>query len=123
MGPYLIPKYLNVLGGNPKDGCIGRAKKVFMSVDAVGQSYFCFLLPNNQLSIVKFKFANNEAATMIFGSVERLPAVDAAPIPSLNLVIVLEPNGCLSLYSGTLKVGKTMLSHNVNTVLSHVSKL
>ena len=97
------------------------AKKVFISQDPVGQSYFCFLLPNNQLSIVKFKFANNEAATMIFGSVEKISGVvDAAPIPDLRMVLVLEASGCLTLYSGTMRVGKTILSHNVNTVLTQV---
>jgi hypothetical protein len=68
-----------------------------------------------------FRFANNEEATMIFGSVEKISAIDAAPLPDLNMILVLEASGCLTLYSGTMRVGKTILSHNVNTVLSQVS--
>ena len=60
---------------------------------------------------------------MIFGSVERIHGVvDAAPIPDLQMVLVLDASGCLSLYSGTMRVGKTILSHNVNTVLTQVQK-
>ena len=58
----------------------GRAKKVFMTEDAVGQTYFAFLLPTNQLNLVKYKLANDDGTTMIFGATEKVPAVDAVAL-------------------------------------------
>ena len=41
---------------------------------------------------------------LIFGAVSVIPAKDALPIDSLNMLIVLDPNGGLWVYSGSIKV-------------------
>ena len=97
---------------------LGKAKKVFMSQDAVGQSFFCFLLSSNQLNLVKFKYANDDGVTIIFGTVEKIPALDAVPVEELNMILVLEPTGSIQLLSGCSRVGKTLFPPSSTTLLS-----
>jgi hypothetical protein len=40
---------------------------------------------------------------MIFGAVKRLPAVDAAPLHQLNMILVLGLNSSLLLFTGLTK--------------------
>jgi len=92
----------------------GKASKVFLSRDTVGRSYFCLLLPSTgQLNLVKYKYANEDPAasgsTLIFGTIEKIAARDAAPLADLSMILVLEPSGSICLYSGASRVGKTIL--------------
>jgi len=97
----------------------GKAKKVFMTEDAVGQTYFAFLLPaTNQLNLVKYKLANDDGTTMIFGATEKISALDAVWLEELRMVLVLEPGGGLVLYSGTVRVGRVLLPPSTTTLLS-----
>ena len=103
---------------HPGRDCSGRAKKVFLSKDAVDQSYFCLLLPTKTLNLIKFKYANDDGTTMIFGATEKIPALDAEPLDGLNMLLVLDLTGSLVLYSGTSRVGKVLLPPSTATLLS-----
>jgi hypothetical protein len=44
---------------------------------------------------------------MIFGAVKRVPAVDAAPLDQLNMILVLGLNASLLLFTGLTKYVQT----------------
>nr|CAD7198790.1 unnamed protein product [Timema douglasi] len=91
----------------PRDAvCVGSATKVFLSTDQVGQTYLCFLVPTrNQLFSTRLEKTNMEEQ-LIFGIISSIPAKDAAPLPDLSLIVIVDLKGGLVLYSGASMVGK-----------------
>nr|CAD7574451.1 unnamed protein product [Timema californicum] len=91
----------------PRDAvCVGSATKVFLSTDQVGQTYLCFLVPTrNQLFSTRLEKTNTEEQ-LIFGIISSIPAKDAAPLPDLSLIVIVDLKGGLVLYSGASIVGK-----------------
>ncbi|XP_078504893.1 anaphase-promoting complex subunit 1 [Lissotriton helveticus] len=86
-----------------------QALKVFITTDLCGQKYLCFLIESQlQLRFVKFE-ESNDKSQLIFGSVTNIPAKDAAPIQSIDTVLVLECSGSLVLYTGVVRVGKVFV--------------
>nr|CAD7590064.1 unnamed protein product [Timema genevievae] len=86
--------------------CVGSATKVFLSTDQVGQTYLCFLVPTrNQLFSTRLEKTNKEEQ-LIFGIISSIPAKDAAPLPDLSLIVIVDLKGGLVLYSGASMVGK-----------------
>lgn len=106
-------------GGQIKENG-GKAAKVFLATDTVGQNMICFLCSGSQpsLAMVKMEVANDCATKIIFGAVRKIPAVDAVPIKGLNMVLVLDLMGSLVLYSGTTRVSKVFLPSSPTTLLS-----
>ncbi|KAK7469621.1 hypothetical protein BaRGS_00036350 [Batillaria attramentaria] len=87
-----------------RDGPLGKASKVFLSEDLCGQHYLCFMVPyRQQLRCVKFE-ESNDLSQLIFGSITMLPAKDACPVESLNLLLVLETSGFITVYTGTSRM-------------------
>ncbi|XP_073401268.1 anaphase-promoting complex subunit 1-like isoform X2 [Dendrobates tinctorius] len=85
------------------------ATKVFLTTDLCGQKFLCFLVESqHQLRMVKFE-ESNDKSQLIFGSVSNISAKDAAPVESINTMVVLEINGNLILYTGVVKVGKIFI--------------
>ncbi|KAG7280265.1 hypothetical protein CRUP_026806 [Coryphaenoides rupestris] len=78
-----------------------KASKVFLTSDFCENKFLCFLV-ENQLRCVKF-IQSNDQSRLIFTSVTNLPACDAAPLQSINAMLVLEANGSLVLYTGTTR--------------------
>ncbi|KAM4693876.1 anaphase-promoting complex subunit 1 [Discoglossus pictus] len=83
-----------------------QATKVFITSDLCGQKFLCFLVESqHQLRMVKFE-ESNDKSQLIFGSVTNISAKDAAPVQSIDTMVVLESNGNLVLYTGVVRVGK-----------------
>nr|XP_020664001.1 anaphase-promoting complex subunit 1 [Pogona vitticeps] len=86
-----------------------QASKVFITTDLCGQKFLCYLVESQlQLRCVKFQ-QSNDMSQLIFGSVTNIQAKDAAPVESIDTMLVLEENGNLVLYTGTVRVGKVFI--------------
>uniref|UniRef100_A0A8C8SU53 Anaphase-promoting complex subunit 1 n=1 Tax=Pelusios castaneus TaxID=367368 RepID=A0A8C8SU53_9SAUR len=86
-----------------------QASKVFITTDLYGQKFLCFLVESQlQLRCVKFQ-ESNDKSQLIFGSVTNIQAKDAAPVESINTLLVLEGNGNLVLYTGVVRIGKVFI--------------
>ncbi|XP_034966996.2 anaphase-promoting complex subunit 1 isoform X4 [Zootoca vivipara] len=86
-----------------------QASKVFITTDLCGQKFLCYLVESQlQLRCVKFQ-QSNDMSQLIFGSVTNIPAKDAAPVESIDTMLVLEGNGNLVLYTGVARVGKVFI--------------
>ncbi|KAM7172817.1 anaphase-promoting complex subunit 1 isoform 5-T5 [Macrochelys suwanniensis] len=86
-----------------------QASKVFITTDLCGQKFLCFLVESQlQLRCVKFQ-ESNDKSQLIFGSVTNIQAKDAAPVESIDTLLVLEGNGNLVLYTGVVRVGKIFI--------------
>ncbi|KAJ8248603.1 hypothetical protein GJAV_G00243760 [Gymnothorax javanicus] len=83
-----------------------QASKVFITSDLCDTKYLCFLIESHQLlRCVKF-IESNDQSQLIFLSVTSIPAKDAAPLETIDAMLVLEANGSLVLYTGVLRVSK-----------------
>ncbi|KAM8947728.1 anaphase-promoting complex subunit 1 isoform 2-T2 [Pelodytes ibericus] len=86
-----------------------QATKVFITTDLCGQKFLCFLVESqHQLRLVKFE-ESNDKSQLIFGSLTNISAKDAAPVQSIDTMVVLENNGNLVLYTGVVRVGKIFI--------------
>ncbi|XP_061481513.1 anaphase-promoting complex subunit 1 isoform X1 [Rhineura floridana] len=86
-----------------------QASKVFITTDLCGQRFLCYLVESQlQLRCVKFQ-QSNDMSQLIFGSVTNIQAKDAAPVESIDTMLVLEGNGNLILYTGVVRVGKVFI--------------
>uniref|UniRef100_H3ATJ7 Anaphase-promoting complex subunit 1 n=1 Tax=Latimeria chalumnae TaxID=7897 RepID=H3ATJ7_LATCH len=86
-----------------------QATKVFITTNLCGQNYLCFLVESqHQLRCVKFE-ESNDLSQLIFGAVATIHAKDAAPVESIDMMLVLESNGNLVLYTGVIRVGKVFI--------------
>nr|XP_016852669.1 PREDICTED: anaphase-promoting complex subunit 1 isoform X6 [Anolis carolinensis] len=86
-----------------------QASKVFITTDLCGQKFLCYLVESQlQLRCVKFQ-QSNDMSQLIFGTVTNIPAKDAAPIESIDTMLVLEGNGNLVLFTGIVRVGKVFI--------------
>ncbi|GFS60501.1 anaphase-promoting complex subunit 1 [Trichonephila inaurata madagascariensis] len=89
--------------------CIGhqeKASKVFLSKDITGHSYLCYFLKEQQsLQLIKFE-ENKSTKQWVFGSVSSISTLDAEALPDLDLIITVDSNFTLTLYTGTMKICK-----------------
>ncbi|XP_060071238.1 anaphase-promoting complex subunit 1-like isoform X2 [Ylistrum balloti] len=89
-----------------RDGSLGKSSKAFLTRDLCGQQYLCYVISyRQQLRCVKFE-ESNDLSQLIFGTVAVIPAKDAVPIESLDLLVLLDPTGGLWVYSGTTKINR-----------------
>ncbi|KAK0145167.1 Anaphase-promoting complex subunit 1 [Merluccius polli] len=85
-----------------------KASKVFLTSDFCQNNFLCFLV-ETQLRCVKF-IQSNDLSRLIFTSVTNIPASDAAPLQSINAMLILEASGSLVLYTGTTRVSKVFVA-------------
>ena len=86
-----------------------EAQRVFLASDTVGQQMIC-LLRSGQLAMVRMERTNEgEGGKVIFGAARVVPARDAMPVVGLAMVLVLEKEGHLTLYSGATKISRVAL--------------
>ncbi|KAL5008156.1 hypothetical protein ScPMuIL_013737 [Solemya velum] len=89
-----------------RDGSLGKASKAFLTKDICGQQYLCYVIAyRQQLRCVKFE-ESNDLSQLIFGAVAVIPAKDAVPVQGQDLLIILDPTGCLAVCTGTTKINK-----------------
>ena len=121
--PLQVSLCFDQLWTEPPNGkeVAGRGSKVFLASDLVEQNLICILRsgPSPGLQLVKMETVNDNPDLIIFGAVKRIPCRDAVPLSGLNMILVLELTGSLSLYSGTTRVSKILLSPSPATILSH----
>ena len=89
-------------------GTSGSASRVFLATDTVGQQLLC-LLTTGSLALVKMEKTNDVSGRVIFGAARTVPAVDAVPLSGLDMILVLDPGGGLTLYSGAVRITKVLL--------------
>ncbi|XP_046664707.1 anaphase-promoting complex subunit 1 isoform X3 [Homalodisca vitripennis] len=83
------------------------AHRVFLTTDVLGQSYICYLVRSRaKLMMARLNYTNEKNPETLIGPASAIPAIDAAALPSLQLLAVLEPSGGVTLYSGTNYIGK-----------------
>ena len=88
---------------------MGKASKVFLAQDLCDQRYVCYVIPyRHQLRCVKYDHSNDDTV-LIFGSMTTLSALDAEPIKALHMMLVLQLDHSLILYSGTSKMKQVYL--------------
>ncbi|KAI0221452.1 Anaphase-promoting complex subunit 1 [Lamellibrachia satsuma] len=93
-------------GNVPRDRAAGKASKAFLTKDLCGQQYLCYVVPyRNHVRCVKFE-ESNDKSQLIFGSLSILQGKDAVPLPSLNMMALLDMTNSLILYSGMRKINK-----------------
>ncbi|XP_033102759.1 anaphase-promoting complex subunit 1-like [Anneissia japonica] len=108
---------------NVRDGVLGKTKKVFLTADLCGQNYLCYLIEmRNQLKCVKYG-PSNDRTSYIFGTVTALTARDAVSIESMNMMVLLDTNNSLILYTGLVKIGKVHISGIPPMIASQSSSL
>lgn len=92
--------------GVPKDAVSGRASKVLLTSDLVGQNYLGYLVPSrSQLFLVRLEKTNKQQQ-IIFGMVSSIVAKDAVSLPKLHMIAVIDLSNSIALYSGVTCVGK-----------------
>ncbi|XP_071832099.1 anaphase-promoting complex subunit 1-like isoform X2 [Apostichopus japonicus] len=100
------------------EGVLSRASKVFITRDLCEQKYLCFLVrQHQQLRCLKFS-ASNDKSQLIFGSVTNVPALDAEPLDTMNMLIVLDTSSSLVLYTGLVKISRILVP-GIHQVLSN----
>uniref|UniRef100_A0AAG5DRA5 Anaphase-promoting complex subunit 1 n=1 Tax=Anopheles atroparvus TaxID=41427 RepID=A0AAG5DRA5_ANOAO len=96
--------------------CGEMASLGFLHTDLVGSQYVCYLQPSiTRLSLVHYELGT-KAPKIVAHHI--LSACTAVALGRLNLIILLDPAGKLTLYSGPQVVGKVHVS-----VLPHTSFL
>ncbi|XP_039313778.1 anaphase-promoting complex subunit 1 isoform X3 [Solenopsis invicta] len=95
--------------GVSKDTC-GRASKVFLTSDFVGQNYLGYLIPNrSQLCLVRLEKTNKQQQ-IIFGMVTSIVAKDAVNLSNLHMIAIVDLSNGITLYTGVTCVGKLHIS-------------
>ena len=101
--PVEVTTCLDHLWTEPCGSSTGQAEKIFLATDCVGQQMIC-LLSSGNLVTVKMERTNDAEGRVIFGAARRITALDAVPVPGLNMLLVLESPACLALYTGSNRV-------------------
>ncbi|XP_012223687.1 anaphase-promoting complex subunit 1 isoform X2 [Linepithema humile] len=92
-----------------KDIC-GRASKVLLTSDFVGQNYLGYLIPNrSQLFLVRLEKTNKQQQ-IIFGMVTTITAKDVVSLPNLQMIAIVDLSNGITLYTGITCVGKLHIS-------------
>eukprot|EP00094_Tigriopus_californicus_P004479 TCALIF_04317-PA protein Name:"Similar to Anapc1 Anaphase-promoting complex subunit 1 (Mus musculus)" AED:0.04 eAED:0.05 QI:0/0.77/0.5/0.9/0.66/0.7/10/0/1830 len=87
------------------------ASHAFLATDTLQDQYLCYLQTHlEKLAMIRIerRASDDELA---FGAVNHIPALDAAPIPALDMILILDQNRSMSLYSGQIKVSKVMFDY------------
>ncbi|CAL1682145.1 unnamed protein product [Lasius platythorax] len=96
--------------GVSKDIVYGRASKVFLTSDLVGQSYLGYFVPNRlQLFLVRLEKTNKQQQ-IIFGMVTSIAAKDAVNLSNLHMIAIVDLSNGITLYTGVTCVGKLHIS-------------
>ncbi|XP_044177050.1 anaphase-promoting complex subunit 1-like isoform X2 [Acropora millepora] len=82
-------------------GAKGKASKAFLTKDQSGSTFLCYLL--SQPSKLRGVQIISEGKSQHFCNPLEIPAKDAVPLERLNMMLVLDPNGALFIYSSFVK--------------------
>ena len=87
-----------------------KPTKAFLTEDLVGQHFLCLVF-SNFIRLIKYELTN-DLCSLVFGTCSTLSVRDAAPLPALDMFLVIDNNGCLSLYSGLQHVSKVHITQS-----------
>uniref|UniRef100_S4RPY3 Uncharacterized protein n=1 Tax=Petromyzon marinus TaxID=7757 RepID=S4RPY3_PETMA len=97
-----------------------QASKAFITTDLCGRRFLCYLMDgHHELRCVKFEESNDNPSSFVFGVVTDIPARDAAPLESLNMMLVLDDTRSLVLFTGLIKVSKVYVTGLPTPSLCH----
>jgi len=82
-------------------GAKGKASKAFLTKDQSGSTFLCYLL--SQPSKLRGVQIISKGKSQHFCNPLEIPAKDAVPLERLNMMLVLDPNGALFIYSSFVK--------------------
>lgn len=85
-----------------------KASKMFFTKDFLGEKFLCYLLPqSNILKLISYEETLTVLGTATsFGKSFTIPAVDAEGLQPLSMILTLDANLGLTLYTGSVKVCK-----------------
>ena len=90
-----------------------RATKFFSIVDLYNQKYVCYLMPSkSQLRCLKLEISPDTGLVSSVGCINYIPAKDAVFVESRSLMVIIDNQGSLIVYSGLAKLCKLQL-HNI----------
>ena len=79
--------------------CSAKPSAAFMTEDYIGQTFLCLLFPQI-LALKCYKYEIRDGDKFILGPETLIPARDAASLDALKVMIVVDSNNCLVLYTG-----------------------
>lgn len=86
------------------------ATRAFIHTDLVGQTYLCYLLARScRLQLVLLN-GYDTSELQLSTLAATLPAKDAVGLQRMHMIAVLEPGGCLILYTGTVLISKVHIT-------------
>ncbi|KAG8191889.1 hypothetical protein JTE90_019823 [Oedothorax gibbosus] len=87
-----------------------RASKAFLSKDITGHNFLCYFLKDQHLlQLIKFEEIDS-TKQWVFGSSSAISALGAESLPDLNLILIVDTNFTLSLYTGLIKICKVHIA-------------
>ncbi|XP_058810342.1 anaphase-promoting complex subunit 1 isoform X2 [Phymastichus coffea] len=104
-----------------KDGDFERASKVFLTTDLLGQVYFCYLIRNQSRLFLARIEKSNDPNQIILGMLYSVTAKDAISLQELKMIVVIETNNNISLFSGMSLVGKLHIPSNTHNIIGNTS--
>lgn len=118
-GGLVVGNDLSSSGGGGILSGVERASKFFQQIDFYSQRYVCYLLPQrNQLRCIRVEYNEDMDEFYTIGHLQCLSARDAVYVEQRQLMVVLDPQGSLWVYSGLSKLCKLHLSNIVWSSLS-----
>ncbi|XP_070577566.1 anaphase-promoting complex subunit 1-like [Ptychodera flava] len=93
-----------------------KASKAFLTSDMCGQKFLCYLVELcRELRCVKYS-ETNDRKQLIFGTTTVIQAKDVLSLDKLNMMLTIDINGSLVLYSGIVKVSKVHLPYTPSSL-------
>ncbi|XP_064487230.1 anaphase-promoting complex subunit 1-like [Ornithodoros turicata] len=95
-----------------------KASKTFFTQDFLGRRFLCYLLPHKGvLNLVSYEeVASSPGKTATFGQLCSIAAVDAVCLKPLHMILILDSNLGLTLYTGSAKVCKVHVPTSLTNV-------
>lgn len=82
-----------------------RASKFFSTLDLVDNEFLVFVIPSStQLKVFHCDKTSTTSGPMSLGRITNLVGIDALPIPTMKMMLVMDSNKSLALYSGPQKM-------------------
>ncbi|RZF37721.1 hypothetical protein LSTR_LSTR003132 [Laodelphax striatellus] len=103
------------------DGDPSPASRVFIGKDLIGQ-LFLYYIVSSRSRLFCVSCTKTSRGDLNLSTLATLPAKDAAYLPALQMIAVLEPAGGVVLYTGTALIGKLHVA-GISTALASPSYL
>lgn len=117
--PDLCFEHVWTENGQVKDIKMEQASRAFLTTDLVGQTYFCYLIQSQcRLILVRLE-KSSDSEQIILGMVTSIVAKDAIELPKLKMMVIMDSNGNMTMYSGTSFVGKLHIPTKTPSIIGN----